>query len=210
MHDYDPLSLIKRQILIIQPHLAKAWMRLLLHYEDLQALPTKTLVDFEESIKMYTTFLTEEEETTWRPQVYDPPQTPEEETISLLADLVAALLFREEISEKKTIEVLREALSEVERAYGAVKRKGGGWRKNSTDNARQTAALQFFRANREHLKFLKEEHLLDPSLYNEGGGQEKRNFTVRLLGKIIHDTTHQHLPIKEIMRCLKTEKTPLL
>ncbi len=203
MHDHDPLSLTKRQFRIIQPHLAKAWIRLLLHY---QALPTKTPVDpFEESITAWTTFLSTEEWTTWGPQVYDPPQTPEEETIMLLADLVAALLFREEIAGAQTIEVLPQALSEVERAYEAVKRKGGGWSKNSTDNARQTAALQFFRANREHLKFLKEEHLLDQSLYNEGGGQEKRNFTVRLLGKIVKDATNTELTFQKVNALLKSK-----
>ena len=54
--------------------------------------------------------------------------------------------------------------------------------------------LAWFGQNDARLTFIKKSYLEDPTIYNDGGGQEKQNFRVRLIVKIVDET-----PLLEII-----------
>jgi len=140
-----------------------------------------------------------------------PPTSPEEVKIQLLADLVVSLLF----PEKKIAPIIWEALPEIEEAYNAVAKDGGGWStfKDEIDtNKRKSAAISWYRGNQARISHLKEAHLEDTTLYADGGGQEKRNFVGRLIIKIVKDMTNEVITfdnVKDHLTYLKKLKTPL-
>ena len=82
------------------------------------------------------------------------------------------------------------ALPEIRKAYNVILRSGGGWssRKSNADK-RKKAVLTWYKRNQVQLSYLKETYLEDPVLYEDRGGQEKRNFINRLLIKIVEAET---------------------
>jgi hypothetical protein len=113
--------------------------------------------------------------------------------------------------EKEKIDrIISEALPEIKEAYQAIMQDGGGWSslKGGAEN-RQKAVLAWFIRNAPRLSYLKKVHLEDGHLYNEGGGQEKRNFEMRLLKKVIKETMNKELTYNKInvrVRRVKTKK----
>jgi hypothetical protein len=135
-------------------------------------------------------------------QNFDPPTSPEEAKIRLLADMVIALVY----PDKKFDLTIWLALPQIERAYNVVLRSGGGWSSNSNPDKRKTAVLEWYRRNQARLSYLKESYLHDTNLYNPGGGQEKRNFIVRLMIKIVEDKTSMELTFQKVADLLKSLK----
>jgi hypothetical protein len=141
--------------------------------------------------------------------IFTDPATPEEAKIQLLADLVISLLYPEKIDP-----IIWEALPEIEKAYDVIMESGGGWASPSdkSQERRKTAVLDWCRHNQARLSYLNKEYLEDPVLYQDGGGQEKRNFIVRLMIKIIRDKASKKLTFQKVdahLKNLKNLKQPL-
>lgn len=134
--------------------------------------------------------------------IFTPPASPEEAKIKLLADLVISLLF----PEKKIDPIIWEAELEIKKAYNVILRSGGGWSSKIKPEKRKTAVLDWYRRNQARLSYLKEIYLEDPVLYEDGGGQEKRNFITRLLTKIVKDNANQELTFQKVNARLKSFK----
>ncbi len=95
--------------------------------------------------------------------------------------------------------IISKALPEVNRAYDVIMRDGGGWSALKGDpDKRQAAVLAWFDQHKARLYFLRKSHLEDPTLYNDGGGQEKRIFTSRLLLKIVKSKVTKELTFQKI------------
>ena len=129
-------------------------------------------------------------------EIFVPPASPEEAKIQLLADMVISLLF----PGKKIDPIVWEALPEIEEAYNVILRSGGGWSSpaDKSQKKRKLAVLDWYRRNQARLSNLKEIYLEDPALYEDGGGQEKRNFIARLMIKIVKDQADQELTFQKI------------
>jgi hypothetical protein len=137
--------------------------------------------------------------------VFIPHGSPEEERIKVLADLVISLMF----PQKKNELILAMALPEVKEVYKVILKHGGGWSSNiekSNPEKRKTVALDWYRRNRDNLSYLKEIFLEDPKLYEDGGGQEKRNFMVNLLIKIVKDQADKEITFQKVDAHLKNLK----
>jgi hypothetical protein len=107
-----------------------------------------------------------------------------------------------------------EALPEIEKAYDVILESGGGWASPSdkSQKMRKTAVLDWYQHSQARLSYLNKEYLEDPALYQDGGGQEKRNFIARLLIKIIGDKASKELTFRKIdahLKNLKKLKKPL-
>lgn len=185
MNEDTPVFITKKQFLTIYPHLEKARLRLLL----------RSLKDQAGAIQ--GDFISE---------IFAPPATPEEEQIMIFANLCASLWYHEELASQKMTKIIHKALPEVEEAYQALIKRGGGWTQEGSDEGRKNAVLQWFSNNRNRLTLLKESYLRENKLYEGGGGQERRNFTCRLLAKIIKDKEGQKATIKKIMDLMKPIK----
>jgi hypothetical protein len=87
-------------------------------------------------------------------------------------------------------------------------RSGGGWSSlaDKSKEKRKTAVLDWYRRNQARLPYLKEVYLEDPALYEDGGGQEKRNFITRLLTRIVKDNANQELIFQKLMPALETSR----
>jgi hypothetical protein len=136
--------------------------------------------------------------------IFAPPASNEEAVIMILADMVVTLTD----DPKNRIEpIISGALSEIDEAYDIVLQDGGGWsaRKGGPER-RQAAVLEWFDRNEARLSCLKKSHLEEPNLYNPGGGQEKRNFRIRLIMKIVEETAHQRITSKEAIDYLRQSK----
>jgi hypothetical protein len=140
---------------------------------------------------------------------FAPPATPEEEKIMILADMAASYLYFDEvISDWIDDTLIPGALAEIEEAYQVIKdTKGWSGRKSHEEN-RKAVALDWFKIHHHRLAYLKESHLKDPQLYEDGGGQERRNFRVRLLKDIINDKTRRKETSRDIIRRLNKAKKP--
>lgn len=146
----------------------------------------------------------EDSELSFLKTIFTPPTSHEEAVIRTLADMVVTLLD----DPKNRIEpIISGALPEIDEAYNAVLQEGGGWsaRKGGPER-RQAAVLAWFDRNEARLSHLKKPHLEDPNLYNDGGGQEKRNFRIRLIGKVVEETAHQRITSQEIIDTLRRLK----
>lgn len=140
--------------------------------------------------------------------IFTSPASPEEAKIQLLADLVISLLF----PERKIDPIIWEALPEIEEAYNVILQSGGGWSYKNKPEKRKTAVLEWYRRNQARLSYLKEIYLEDPALYEDRGGQEKRNFITRLVIKIVKDKGNQELTFQKVeahLKNLKDLKQPL-
>lgn len=135
--------------------------------------------------------------------IFAPPASPEEAKIQLLADLVISLQY----PEKKLNVIISKARLEIKKAYNAVMRDGGGWSSyESNPKKRRTALMEWYRRNQARLSYLKEIHLEDPALYEDGGGQEKRNFITRLMIKTVKDKADEELTFQKVDTHLKKLK----
>jgi len=136
-------------------------------------------------------------------EIFVPPASPEEAKIQLLADLVISLQY----PEKKLNVIISKARLEIKKAYNAVMRDGGGWSSyESNPKKRRTALMEWYRRNQARLSYLKEIHLEDPALYEDGGGQEKRNFITRLMIKTVKDKADEELTFQKVDTHLKKLK----
>lgn len=187
----------KQELESILPDLKKAYLRMQLNPLTLPEL-----------LKNYSPdYLAE-----YMAPILAPPASPEEAKIQMLADLVISLLY----PGKKIDLIIDEALPEIEKAYDVMKRLGGGWSSNthkSNLKMRKTAVLDWYRSNTARLSYLKLKYLDDPTLYEDGGGQERRNFITRLLLKIVKDKTNKELNFKKVdahLKNLKKLKQPLV
>lgn len=129
-------------------------------------------------------------------EIYVPPASPKEAKIQLLADLVIALMF----PEKKIEPIISRALSEIKKAYNVILESGGGWSSpaDKSQEKRKSAVLDWYQRNQASLSCLKAIYLDDPALYEDGGGQEKRNFITRLMIKIVKDKADDELTFQNI------------
>lgn len=142
--------------------------------------------------------------------IFISPPSPEEAKIQLLADLVISLLY----PGKKIDPIVWEAEPEIEEAYNVILRSGGGWSSpaDKSQEKRKSAVLGWYRRNQARLSYLKEIYLEDPALYEDRGGQEKRNFITRLVIKIVKDQANQKLTFQKVdahLKNLKNLKQPL-
>jgi hypothetical protein len=139
-----------------------------------------------------------------------PLASPEERTIMVLADMVAALIFPETFIPG----IIDKAKVEIEEAYRAIMEEGGGWsdvHKSSRDK-RKKALLEWYQRNQARLSYLKESYLEDGRLYEGRGGQEKRDFRDILLIKVIKHVVKQELTfakVRNLTENLKKSKQPL-
>ncbi len=141
-------------------------------------------------------------------QIFKPPASPEEAKIRLLAYLVISLVF----PEKRLDLIIYEALPEIEEAYNVVMKKGGGWSHKNNPDKRKTAVLEWHRRNEARLTYLKEIYLQDSDLYEDRGGQERRDFRARLLIKIVKDVAKKELTFQKVndhLKKLKNLEQPL-
>ena len=67
--------------------------------------------------------------------------------------------------------------------------------------------VAWYRNNQPRLSYLKMSYLEDPTLYNDGGGQEKRNFKNHLLLKIIKQKVTKEMTFRKVHDQLKSLKT---
>lgn len=179
----------------VLPDLKKAYVRLQLNPSTLPGL-----------LKNYSDeYLSE-----YIAQNFAPPASPEEAKIQLLADMVIALVF----PGKKIDLIISKSLPEIKKAYNVILRSGGGWSSpaDKSQEKRKSAVLEWYRHNQARLSYLKEIYLQDPVLYEDGGGQEKRNFIGRLVKKIVEDLSDQKLTFPKVnghFKSLKKLKLPL-
>ena len=104
--------------------------------------------------------------------------------------------------------IISKALPEIDEAYTVVKERGGGWssRKSDTEQ-RRAAVLAWFEQSESRLSVLKKSYLEDQALYdNFGSGQEKRDFYIHLIKKIVEESAHQKATFREIESCLRRLK----
>lgn len=114
--------------------------------------------------------------------IFAPPADHMEAILDHTADLLAFMVFNEETTLKLVADIISKSLPEIEEAYNVILRDGGGWSGPKGDpDKRQAAVLAWFDQHKARLSFLKRSYLEDPTLYNDGAGQEKRNFITRLL-----------------------------
>jgi hypothetical protein len=113
--------------------------------------------------------------------IFAPPATILEARTQHAADIIVYMIFEKKINSKMTDDLISKAMPEIEEAYNVILRDGGGWSGLKGDpDKRQAVVLAWFDKHRTRLSFLKRSYLEDPTLYNDGGGQEKRNLIVRL------------------------------
>ncbi len=128
-----------------------------------------------------------------------PLASPEEKTIMVLADMVVALL----IPEPLISDLIGNARGEVEEAYHVILEKGGGWASKIKPDQRKAAVGEWYTQNRTRLSYLEESYLQDSALYEDRGGQEKRQFISLLLKKIIKKITKKELTFAKVKAHLK-------
>ena len=89
-----------------------------------------------------------------------------------------------------------------------ILRSGGGWSSpaDKSQEKRKSAVLDWYQRNQASLSYLKEIYLDDPSLYEDGGGQEKRNFITRLMIKIVKDQADHELTFQKVETHFKNLK----
>jgi len=179
---------------IISPYLEKARKRLY-WYSVIPELKKLTPEDFDFCWERYVEPL------------FAPPASLEEEKIMILAEIAACVLYWDETMIDSTI---KGALPEIDEAYNVVLIEGGGWSSYGGDRPaqRKAAVLNWFKSHQSELSYLKKSYLNDSGLYEDGGGQEKRNFYIRLLLKIINDEGYNKLTFKQILSRLKKIKKP--
>ena len=168
---------------LVHPHLRDAALRFFL-YPNLEELPDDTRGFIQEMF-------------------YKTPASPEQRAIVVLADLVVALIN----PEKLLPGLINKACGEIAEAYQVILHEGGGWSFSGTNpEKRKSAVFAWYQRNRPRLSYLQESFLQDIALYEDRGGQEKRDFRARLLSKIIEYTTSQELTLSEIKNLLETIK----
>lgn len=115
--------------------------------------------------------------------------------------------FRNDDPQNRIDAIISKAILEIDEAYNVIKQDGGGWssRKGGPDQ-RQTAVLAWLSQNEARLTYLKKSYLEDPALYNDGGGQQKRNFRNRLIKKVVKENSHQKITSQEIIDYLSRLK----
>jgi len=62
------------------------------------------------------------------------------------------------------------------------------------EEKRQKSAIEFLKSNKKIFKYIKSKHLNDDSLFEPGGGQERRNFHKKLLHIIIKENGYGDWP----------------
>lgn len=146
-----------------------------------------------------------------REDYFTPPASPEGKTVMILADLTIALLHPEKIIPG----LIKKAIDEIDEAYRVILEKGGGWSSNaskSTPDKRQLAVLDWYRRNQAKLSYLKKSYLEDNNLYEDRGGQEKRQFKTILLIKIVKQVTKNKLTfskVKDHLENITNHKIPV-
>jgi len=131
-------------------------------------------------------------------EIFVPSGNPEDERIQLLADQLIPLVY----PDKKIEQIIFMTVPQIKDAYKAILKRGGGWSAHSTPEKRKTAVLDWYRHNQARpsycLSCLKETYLQDPALYDDGGGQEKRNFIYRLVIMIVKADTGKELTFQKV------------
>ena len=135
---------------------------------------------------------------------YLKPASPEERTILVLADMVVALLSPQPLISG----TINNALAEIEEAYHVILERGGGWASKIKPDQRKAAVCEWYRQNRTRLSYLEESYLQDSALYEDRGGQEKRQFRSLLLIKIIKQIANRELTFAKVKAHLEKLKTP--
>jgi len=132
-------------------------------------------------------------------EIYLPSDDPVEEQFQQIVDRLIPFIF----PDKKIDQIIFMTLPLIKDAHEAILKHGGGWSSTKSNlEKRKTAVLDWYRRNqsqrRYYLSTLKEKHLQNSDLYNDGGGQEKRNFIKRLLINIIKTETNKQLTFREL------------
>jgi hypothetical protein len=175
------LKVLKGGLQSVQPDLKTAYLRLQLMNSSL--IPGL--------LKNYSSdFLAE-----YCAEIFIFPASPEEAKIQLLADRVISLQY----SEKRLNVILLKAKLEIKKAYNALMRDGGGWSSlKSNSDKRKTAVLAWYQENKSCLSYLTENMLNNQILYRGGGGQDKRDFQVRLLLEIIKENGNKEIAFRKV------------
>jgi hypothetical protein len=138
-----------------------------------------------------------------REEYLKPPANLEEQTSEVLADIVVNLIYPGEVLPA----IISQAAGEIDEAYRVIMQEGGGWsRQTSNPDKRKAAVLDWYQRNHHRLLYLREPYLQDPALYEDRGGQEKRDFESRLLAKVVATLTRKRLPFSKIQTHLKSLK----
>jgi hypothetical protein len=194
----EAVQVLKEGWKSIRPYLRKAYLRR-------ELMNTRTIFRLLENH-------TVEEFMEYSLQLLKVPVTPEEAKIQLLSDIVIGLVYPEPETENKIETIIQESLGEIDELYTAILQKGGGpgWSfdpKKDKPNKRKMIALEWCRRNQVRLSYLKEKYLQDTDLYNFGSGQERRNFTSRLIIKIVNDEIGKKLNFSKVKAYLGNLKT---
>jgi hypothetical protein len=139
--------------------------------------------------------------------IFAPPADYKEAMLTHVTDFLTFITFDERATLKMVNSTVSKALPEIKEAYNVILKDGGGWSyRRGGPSQRQTAVLAWFNRNKDRLSYLKKSYLEDPTLYNDGGGQEKRNFTIRLLMLIIKQNITQKITSQKIQKSLNNLK----
>jgi hypothetical protein len=136
--------------------------------------------------------------------IFASPANYKEAMIQHIAEVLTFITFGEKTTLKIVNTTITKALPEVEEAYKVAKQSAGGWSVRAGEpSTRQMAVLEWFTENKNRISYIKKSHLEDTSLYDDGGGQEKRNFIVRLLLLILKQKVALKITFQEVQKSLK-------
>jgi hypothetical protein len=86
---------------------------------------------------------------------------------------------------KDFVSLIKNAKPEIERIYGAIKKIGFSGRLANAEDKWKQAALAEFKKNEYKFKIITKDNLLDRNLYSLSASNERRDFIVGILQKII-------------------------
>lgn len=137
-------------------------------------------------------------------EIFAPPASHEEEVIMIVADILVDLIVD---PVRRIAPIISAALPEIEEAYNVVLQDGGGWSSRGGKSERRKAAtFAWFDQNKARMSYLNKSHLQDLTLYNDGAGQDKRNFYIHLILKIVKERAHRIITFNEILNYMRRTK----
>jgi hypothetical protein len=130
------------------------------------------------------------------------PQTPEEKIIALLADLIISLNFEAIPIDEKQKEYITMALPEIQKIYLAMKKEVGFSGHGNKESLLHPTVLRYFDEHRNEFFAIKREDLDHKPLFKLTGGQEKRDFHIKLLRQMLYRQFGEIITFAEIKHWL--------
>ena len=124
--------------------------------------------------------------------------------VRLMAEIIIALIFQKEKEKTRIKLIVEDCLAEIDSLYKKMI-KGGGWRRGHSAKERQNDVMLYYDQHPVRFKYIKKFFLEELSLYDEGGGQEKRNFRYRLINKILSEEIKQTFKVREIFKIINVD-----